>query len=318
MRRGGAVKVAYGLSGLPPEAKPSVCTIGVFDGVHKGHQQLIGRVAAEANERHATPVVVTFDRHPLELIAPGKEPPLITTPRQRAEAMEQLGIQVLLVLRFDDSLRHLSAEEFVRRVLVDALGVLHVVVGRNFRFGHEHAGTVDVLRELGERYGYTVEIVDLVAQEAGGGRPVSSTLIRQQISEGNVEDVAAEMGRPFRIEGHVERGAHRGKGLGFPTANLRIAEKILLPKIGVYAGWLTWKGSRYPAVVNVGLNPTFEDRTAPIVEAHVLDFEADLYGEVVSIEFTHRIRDELKFGDVAELVRAMHDDVATGRRLLGI
>jgi len=310
------VKVAYGLSGLPADVKPSVCTIGVFDGVHKGHQQLIGRVVEEAKQRSATPVVVTFDRHPLELIAPGKEPPLITTPRQRAEAMGELGIEVLLILRFDDALRHLTADDFVQRVLVDALGVVHVVVGRNFRFGHEHAGTVDVLQELGKTHGFTLEIVDLVAQEAGG--VVSSTLIRQQIADGKVEDVAAEMGRPFRIEGYVEPGAHRGKGLGFPTANLRIADKILLPKIGVYAGWLTWKGTRYPALVNVGLNPTFEDRSTPIVEAHVLDFAGDLYGEVVSIEFTHRLRDELKFDDPADLVRAIEDDVTKGRRLLGL
>ena len=312
------MKVAYGLSGLPAGVKPSVCTIGVFDGVHKGHQQLIGRVVDEAKDRGATPVVVTFDRHPLELIAPGKEPPLITTPRQRAEAMGELGIELLLILRFDDALRHLTAADFVQKVLVDALGAVHVVVGRNFRFGHEHAGTVDVLRELGASHGFTVEIVDLVAQDVGGGPVVSSTLIRQQIADGKVEDVAAEMGRPFRIEGYVEPGAHRGKGLGFPTANLRIADKILLPKIGVYAGWLTWKGTRYPTVVNVGLNPTFEDRTTPLVEAHVLDFEGDLYGEVVSIEFTHRLRDELKFDDPSDLVRAIEDDVANGRRVLGL
>jgi riboflavin kinase / FMN adenylyltransferase len=309
------VKVVYGLGSLPEGVKPSVCTIGVFDGVHKGHQKLMARVVDEARTRSAHPVVITFDRHPLELIAPGKEPPLITTPRQRAEAMEALGIEVLLILTFDDALRRLSPEEFVRTVLVDALAARHVVVGRNFRFGHEHAGTVDTLAELGERFGYTVQIVDLVADEEG---TVSSTLIRRQIADGEVEVVAEELGRPFRLEGHVEPGAHRGKGLGFPTANLRVAPKVLLPKVGVYAGWLTWKGKKYPTVVNVGLNPTFEDRTTPIVEAHVIDFDGDLYGQVVSVEFTHHLRDELKFDKVDDLVQAIEDDVARARALLGI
>lgn len=310
------MKPVHGLSALPADVKPSVCTIGVFDGVHKGHQALMGRVVDEARARNATPVVVTFDRHPLELIAPGKEPPLITTPRQRAEAMAELGIEVLLVLRFDDALRHLSAQEFARRVLSDALGTVHVVVGRNFRFGHEHAGTVDTLETLGKEYGFTIEIFDLVGE---GGEPVvSSTLIRRQLAEGQVEVVAEELGRPFKLDGTVEHGASRGKGLGFPTANIRVPQKVLLPKLGVYTGWLTWQGARYPTVVNVGLNPTFEDRTSPVVEAYLLDFEGDLYGEVVSVEFTHRLRDELKFDSAEALVRQIELDVARARELLGV
>jgi riboflavin kinase/FMN adenylyltransferase len=316
VRGGRDVKAVHGLSGLPKGVKPSVCTIGVFDGVHKGHQALMHRLVDEAARRDATPVVVTFDRHPLELIAPGKEPPIITTPRQRAEAMAELGIDVLLVLTFDDVLRHLSAEAFVKQVLVDALGCVHVVVGRNFRFGHQHAGTVDTLQELGPKHGFSVEIFDLVGDENAG--VVSSTVIRRQIAEGNVEIAAEELGRPFRIDGLVEPGAKRGKGLGFPTANLRVPDKFLLPKIGVYAGWLWWKGTRYPTVVNVGLNPTFEDRTAPIVEAHVLDFDRDLYGEVVAVEFTHHLRDELKFEKVEDLVKAIEQDVRRARELLGL
>lgn len=312
------MKVANGLRALPAAVKPSVCTIGVFDGVHKGHQILIRRVLDEARRRGATPVVVTFDRHPLELIAPGKEPPLITTPRQRAEAMAEIGIEVLLILTFDDALRRLEPEEFVRKVLIDALGCKHLVIGRNFRFGHQHAGTVDTLQKLGSKVGFTVDIVDLLTGEREGEKVVSSTLIRQQISAGQVEVVAEELGRPFRIEGYVEHGANRGKKLGFPTANLRVPDKILLPKIGVYAGWMRWKGERYPTVVNVGLNPTFEDRTAPIVEAYVIDFDRDLYGEVVSIEFTHHLRDELKFDSVDALVAKIREDVGQARRLLGV
>ncbi len=310
------MKVSQGIGGLPEGVRPSVCTIGVFDGVHRGHQALMGRVVEVARERDATPVVVTFDRHPLELIAPGKEPPLITTPRQRAEAMEEVGIELLLVLRFDDALRHLTAEEFVQHVIDGALGAVHVVVGGNFRFGHEHAGTVDRLREMGTTHGFTVEVVDLIFLD--GHEPVSSTVIRNEIREGRVDSVATKLGRPFRLEGLVERGAGRGAELGFPTANLRVAEKMLLPKIGVYAGWLIRRGRRYPAVVDVGLNPTFEDRRAPLVEAHVLDFQGDLYGEVVGIEFTHHLRDEVKFESATGLVEAIRGDIDRARELLGL
>lgn len=307
------MRVASSLESVPPDVKPSVATIGVFDGVHKGHQMLIRSLVERGRELRATPVVVTFDRHPLQLLAPGKEPPLITTLRQRAEVLDALGIEMLLVLEFNDRLRHLEPQEFVKEVLVDALGAVHVVVGGNFRFGYQHAGTVQGLQELGQAYGFGVTIFSLL----GGEEAVSSTMIRRQLAEGEVERVAEELGRPFRLEGHVVEGAGRGKGLGIPTANLRIASGLVLPKIGVYAGRLTWEGRARPAVINVGLNPTFENRTAPVVEVHVLDWEGDLYGEVVSVEFTHRLRDELKFEGPQELIAAIRKDIGQARALLG-
>lgn len=325
--------VVHSAADVPADKKPTAVTIGVFDGVHRGHQMLIRRVVEKAQSSGVTPAVVTFDRHPLELIAPGKEPPLITTVRQRAEVLESLGIEVMVILRFDEALRRLKPEEFVRQVLVDGLQVRHVVVGSNFRFGYEHAGTVATLHELGAIYGFDVDIFSLL----GGPDAISSTMLRNKIAGGEVEDVADKLGRPFRVEGSVERGAGRGKGLGIPTANLRIPSRIVLPKIGVYAGWLTWpgergpkgasgasarpphgQGDRHPAVINVGLNPTFEDRTSPIVEVHVLDFDADLYGEVVSVEFTHRLRDEHKFDGPEPLVKQIHEDIARARDLLGV
>lgn len=306
--------VAQSLKDLPPSLKPSVATIGVFDGVHRGHQALLKRVTDRAAEKSATPVVVTFDRHPLELLAPGKEPAQITTLRQRADVLSGLGIGALIVLEFNDALRHLEPDEFVRQVLVDALGVVHVVIGSNFRFGYQHAGTIETLRELGTRYGFGVDEFSLV----GGDEAVSSTMIRRRLADGEVERVAEELGRPFRLEGVVEKGAGRGKGLGVPTANVRVAPKLALPKIGVYAGWVTHKGNRMPAVINVGLNPTFEERATPVVEAHILDFDGDLYGEVVSVEFTHRLRDELKFTEVDDLIKAMQADVEEARSLLGL
>ncbi len=306
--------IARSAAEVPPALKPTVVTIGVFDGVHKGHQMLMRRVIERAAEQSATPGVVTFDRHPLEVVAPGKEPALITTVRQRAEVLESLGMGVLLILRFDDALRRLEAKDFVRTVLVETLDVRHVVVGSNFRFGYNHAGSVATLHELGAVYGFGVDIFSLL----GGDDAISSTLIRRKIAGGEVETVAEELGRPFRVEGHVEHGAGRGKGLGIPTANLRIAPRMVLPKIGVYAGYLIWKDERHPAVINVGLNPTFEERSAPVVEVHALDFDADLYGQVVGVEFTHRLRDEMRFAGAEPLMEAIREDIRKARVLLGL
>ncbi len=196
------MRTVQGLAGIPEDLKPSVATIGVFDGVHVGHQMLLGRVTAEAHARGANAVVVTFDRHPLELLSPGDAPQLITTLRQRADVFAGLGIDALVVLRFDDALRNLEPDEFVDRVLVQGLGVVHLVVGENFRFGHGGAGTVSLLREFGAELGFTVDVFSLVSGEKEPDA-VSSSLIRRQIADGEVERVAEELGRPFRLEGHV-------------------------------------------------------------------------------------------------------------------
>jgi riboflavin kinase / FMN adenylyltransferase len=311
------VIVVQGLRGLPPDVKPSVATVGVFDGVHVGHQMLLRRVIERARADGAKAVVVTFDRHPLELLRPGDAPPLITTLRQRAEVFERLGIDVLLVLRFDNKFRQFPAEDFITRVLVGGLGVVHLVVGANFRFGHGGSGSVETLKELGERHGFTVDVFSLLGEEQDS-EAVSSSLIRRQLAEGQVERVAEELGRPFRLEGHVVKGAGRGRALGIPTANLEVPEKVILPKVGVYAGWMDAAGSRHPAVINVGYNPTFEDRDRPIVEVHALDFDGDLYGQVVGVEFTHHLRDELKFPDADSLMVEIRKDIAKARELLGL
>lgn len=308
------MQVFTGIEEVPPGFGPSVATIGVFDGLHRGHQSLIRMVVEKARELDASPVVVTFDRHPLEVVAPGKEPPLITTLEQRTQVMASLGIEGVLVLRFDDALRRLSAEEFVAKILVGALRVAHVVTGSNFRFGYQHAGTIETLNDLAARHGFGLTAVALVAD----AEPISSSLIRRQIAAGEVETVAEELGRPFRLDGVVVRGAGRGKGLGIPTANLALDGRLILPKLGVYAGWLIHEGARLPAVINVGMNPTFEDRTRPVVEVHALDFEADLYGKVVGVEFTQRLRDELKFPGASELMAQIRKDIEQARAILGV
>jgi len=274
-------------------------------------------VVEKATELNATPVVVTFNRHPLAVIAPGSEPPLITTLAQRARVMGTVGIRALVVLDFDDHMRHMSPEEFVRAVLVDGLGCVHVVVGANFRFGHQQAGTIETLTDLGARFGFGVTIFALQLDKEDE-EVVSSSLIRKHIADGDMEQVAEELDRPYVLEGTVEHGSKRGHDLGFPTANLAVDQHMILPKLGVYAGWMQWRGDRYPAVVNVGVNPTFGDRDSPIVEAYIVDFDQDLYGETVEIEFTHRLRDELRFTNVDDLVTQMRADVEQARGLLGI
>lgn len=308
------MRVARGIADLPPDVKPSVATIGVFDAVHRGHQALMRELVAKARETGATPVVVTFDRHPREVTSPGSEPPMVTTLEQRAVEIERAGIGVLLVLPFDDHLRHLTPEEFVRRILADALGVVHVVSGANFRFGYQGAGTVETLRELGDRFGFGVTLFGLIADED----PLSSTLVRTHVANGDVEKAAEELGRPFRLRGVVEHGAGRGKGLGIPTANLRTDPRALIPRVGVYAGWVLVGEARIPAAINVGFNPTFEDRSAPIVEAHLLDYEGELYGMTIEVEFTRRLRDELKFSGSEELMRQVETDIEQVRTLLGV
>ncbi|MFY9587868.1 MAG: bifunctional riboflavin kinase/FAD synthetase [Actinomycetota bacterium] len=310
------MKTIQGLGGVPPDVKPSVATVGVFDGVHVGHQMLIGRVVEEARNRAANAVVVTFDRHPLELLSPPDAPQLITTLRQRAEVFEELGVDVLLVLRFDDKFRQYPAEHFIEAVLVEALGVVHLVVGANFRFGHGGTGTVEMLTDLGAKHGFTVDVFKLLGEEKGQPA-VSSSLIRRQLAEGDVEHVAEELGRPFRLEGHVVKGAGRGRELGIPTANLDVPDKVILPKVGIYAGYLEHAGERHEAVISVGYNPTFEERDRPIVEVHALDFDADLYGKVIGVEFTHHLRDEVKFESADALMEQIRRDITQARELLG-
>ena len=311
------MRTCQGLTGLPADVKPSVATVGVFDGVHRGHQMLIKKVVDEARARGASSVVVTFDRHPLELLSPKDAPELITTLRQRAEVFEQIGVDVLLVLRFDDRFRRYPPEHFIEAVLVEALGAVHLVVGADFRFGHGGSGSVETLQKMGEELGFSVDVFSLL-EDTAGSEAVSSSLIRRQIHDGEVERVAEELGRPFRLEGHVVKGAGRGRTLGIPTANLEVPPKVILPKVGVYAGWMVVGGERVPAVINVGYNPTFEERDRPIVEAHALDWDGDLYDRVIGVEFTHRLRNELKFPDAESMMEEIRRDIARARELLEI
>ena len=293
---------------------PSVATIGFFDGVHRGHQTIIGRAVRAAEDRAERAVAVTFDRHPMEVLAPGSQPKLLMTLERRGRTLlDEMALDLVLVLPFTLALSHRTAEEFVEDVLVNVIGVTKVVVGSNFRFGHKAAGTVATLNELGDVHGFEVETVSLLHREETA---ISSTEIRRRIEAGDVEWVAAALGRPHVVDGPVVRGDGRGRSLGVPTANVEVSPSIQVPARGVYTARVEVRGDRIPALVSIGTRPTFggEHET---VEAYLLDFDRDLYGEHVAVWFEQRLRDELAFDSVDDLVRAMREDIRIGRERLG-
>ena len=308
----------YGLAEVPSGWDACVATIGEFDGVHRGHQRIVDRAGEIARARNLPVVVITFDPHPDEVIRPGSHPPLLTTSRRRAELLGGLGADAVLVLPFSLEFSRLSPDEFVRVVLSERLHAAAVVVGENFRFGHKAAGDVPLLGQLGEKYDFAAEGVPLLVVD---GVTISSTYIRERLAAGDVAAAAHVLGRPHRVEGVVVRGHMRGRGLGFPTANLETPPHTATPADGVYAGWLTSLDldgseiSRWPAAISVGTNPTFGagDRT---VEAYALDRDdLDLYGTHAAIDFTARLRGTERFDSVEALVAQMRQDVDQARAL---
>ncbi|MFH8475280.1 bifunctional riboflavin kinase/FAD synthetase [Streptomyces sp. NPDC018000] len=299
-----------GLEDIPQDWGRSVVTIGSYDGVHRGHQLIIGRAVERARELGVPSVVVTFDPHPSEVVRPGSHPPLLAPHHRRAELMAELGVDAVLILPFTTEFSKLAPADFIVKVLVDKLHAQLVIEGPNFRFGHKAAGTVQLLTEFGETYDYGVEVIDLyVSGEAGGGEPFSSTLTRRLIAEGDVAGAAEILGRPHRVEGVVVRGAQRGRAMGFPTANLETLPHTAIPADGVYAGWLDANGESMPAAISVGTNPQF-DGTERTVEAYAIDrVGLDLYGLHASVDFLAYVRGMLKFDSIDDLLVAMAADV---------
>jgi riboflavin kinase/FMN adenylyltransferase len=304
--------VLHGIESLPGEAGASVVTVGFFDGVHVGHQQVFRHTVALAEERGLTPVAVTFDRHPREVIAPGTEPRLLTTIERKASLIKETGIRRLVVLPFTEEFSKMTAEDFVERVLVRGLSAEHVAVGANFTFGHKALGTLGTLVELGAAQGFTAEAVPLLES---GGRIVSSSSIRAALSDGDLVWPSEGLGRRFIVDGQVVSGAGRGTGLGFPTANLRTWPRLLLPGNGIYAGRAQLKHRWYTAAISVGTNPTFG--TEPLhVEAYLLDFDGDARGEHLAVEFWERLRDEVKYDTTEALVAQIAEDVERTRAVV--
>ncbi|MFF2548530.1 bifunctional riboflavin kinase/FAD synthetase [Kitasatospora sp. NPDC058063] len=305
-----------GLEEIPGDWGRSVVTIGSFDGVHRGHQLIIGRAVERARELGLPAVVVTFDPHPREVIRPGSHPPLLAPHPRRAELIAELGVDAVLVLPFTTEFSQESPETFVRQVLVDALRARVVIEGPNFRFGHRAAGNVALLGELGRADDFEVEVVDLqVCGTAGAGEPFSSSLTRRLVETGDMAGAGEVLGRPHRVEGVVVRGAQRGRELGYPTANVETVPHSAIPADGVYAGWLTADGERMPAAISVGTNPTF-DGTARTVEAYAIDrVGLDLYGMHVAVDFLAYLRGMEKFDSIDALLDRMADDVKRAREL---
>jgi len=300
-----------GLEAIPNGWGRSVVTIGVFDGVHRGHARLVNHAVRRAGELGVPSVLMTFDPHPSEVIRPGSHPAQLTSLRRRAELVEQFGVEVFFVLPFTVELSRVPADEFVHTVLVERLHVADVVVGDNFTFGHKAAGNIDLLRTLGRRFGFTAEGVGLLSQ---GELTFSSTYIRSCIDAGDVVAAATALGRPHQLEGIVIRGDQRGRSLGYPTANLSTPRHAAIPADGVYACRFVHRGRDLAAAVSIGTNPTFSGRERR-VEAFVLDLDEDFYGERVALDFVQRLRGMCRFDTPDQLVAQIDDDVAQTRAL---
>ncbi len=302
------------LDDVPAGFGPSAVTIGKFDGVHAGHRAVISTLDRVALQQGLTATVITFDRNPLELLAPEKCPPALTGIEQKLDLLAGTGIAATLLLTFDRHTADLSPEAFVESILVDRLHARVVLVGADFRFGARGAGDVATLEALGKRFGFVVHLIDDVRPE--GGRRVSSTWIRDLLAEGDVAHAARLLGHVPAVRGVVVHGAARGRELGFPTANLSPESDGLIPADGVYAGWLTDEGVRYPAAISVGNNPTFEGVPQKQVEAYVLDEDLDLYDHRVEIAFVERIRGMVAFSGVEPLIAQITADVERARAIL--
>jgi len=312
---------------IPTDWGRCVLTIGVFDGVHRGHAELIARSVKTGRSRGVPTVLMTFDPHPMEVVFPGSHPAQLTTLTRRAELAEESGVDVFLVMPFTSDFMKLTPDRYIHELLVERLHVIEVVVGENFTFGKKASGNVDLLRRAGDRFGFAVEAMSLVAEHHQTETlTFSSTYIRSCVDAGDVVAAAEALGRPHRVEGVVVRGEGRGKVLGFPTANVAPPMYSAIPADGVYAAWFTVlgrgpmmgtviPGERYQAAVSVGTNPTFSGRTRT-VEAFVLDTAADLYGQHVAVDFIARIRGQMKFDSVGDLIAAMDADTDKARKIL--
>ena len=317
------MEVIRDLSGCPRPPGGTAVTIGAYDGVHLGHRAVIGEVRRRADEAGLRSAVVTFDRHPASVVRPESAPRLLTDLDQKLELLAATGIDYCLVVTFDEARSHEPADDFVREVLVGCLAARLVVVGDDFHFGHKRSGNVDLLRVMGADLGFEVDglaLVDAEGHPAPAEARVSSTRIRHALVEGDLALANAMLGRLHEVRGMVAHGDHRGRELGFPTANVSVPGDILLPADGIYAGWLERAGGDVlPAAISLGRRPTFYvEAHASLLEAHVLDFDGDLYGEHVKVRFDSWLRGEVRFGSVEALIEQMARDCDSARRVLGV
>ncbi len=298
---------------LPPLSNGSTITVGTFDGVHLGHQAVLQEIARRAEASRRMSVLVTFEPHPLEVVNPQAAPPLLTTGPERRMALAQTALDYAVILKFDRRLAGLSPEQFVREVLIARCQMRELVIGYDHGFGRGRSGDVETLRRLGATDGFAVDVVGAVEL---GGHPVSSTHIRRAVAGGDLATASRLLGRPYQLSGRVGPGAGRGRALGTPTINLGdLSPRKLLPPDGVYAVWVQWRGGRVGGMMNQGPRPTFDEGQRS-VEVHLLDFEGDLYGEWVTVEWVGRLRDTKRFASVDQLKAQLQHDRERARQAL--
>jgi riboflavin kinase / FMN adenylyltransferase len=306
------VERIFGLQSLPIAHPSTVVTVGFFDGVHLGHREVLTSTVAAARELALPAVAVTFDRHPREVLTPDRVPRLLTTVERKAGLIEATGIDVLVVVEFTEEFSRWPPERFMADVLHDGLNAVRCVVGANFTFGHRAQGNVELLAAQGERYGFGATAV---AIRDVADRPISSSSIREALARGDLEWSRTALGRRFVLDGTVVSGAGRGRDLGYPTANLRTWPRLLLPGQGIYAGVVEVDGQRHVAAIDVGTNPTFG--TEPLhVESYLLDFDGDIVGREMAVEFWAYLRPEVRFDTPDHLVAAMDEDVRRTREVV--
>jgi riboflavin kinase/FMN adenylyltransferase len=300
---------------LPRDGRPAIVTVGTFDGVHRGHWEVLQEICRRARATGGRSILVTFHPHPLRVVRPEHAPPLLTTLAEKREVLAESGLEYVVFVPFTRTLQHYPARRFVEEILIGRIGMNELVIGYDHGFGKDREGGVDTLREIGREMGFDVDVVD--AFEAEGGA-VSSSRIRGLLGEGRPDEAAALLGRPYTMSGVVVRGERKGRELGFPTANIELgdAEKML-PKEGVYAAYGRVRGERIPGLLHLGPRPTFPG-FSPTIELHLLDWSGDIYGDHVRVEVMGRIRDILPFSSVDALIEAIRGDERDGRAMLGL
>ncbi|MGH8551542.1 MAG: bifunctional riboflavin kinase/FAD synthetase [Methylococcales bacterium] len=306
--------VIRGLINLPKLEQGCALTIGNFDGVHRGHQAVISKLAEKARELNLPVVVMLFEPQPIEYFRPETTPARLSRLRDKVMLLQTLPVNYLLILRFNHALSRLSSAEFVRKILADGLNTKYLVVGDDFRFGYQRSGDYELLKSLAARFGFTVENT---GSHSIDGERVSSTLIRDALAAGDLDRAKRFLGRPFSINGKVIQGNQNGRAIGFPTANIAILHKNP-PVRGVFAVTMTrFRNREWAGVANVGVRPTFGGRSVFFLEVHLFDFESNLYGSFVEVHFHEKIRDEIRFGSVGELQQRIRQDVVAAREILG-
>jgi len=289
--------------------RPSAVTIGVFDGVHRGHQHLVGTLLESARRESLASVAITFNPHPRAVLQPGFKVTYLTSLEERVELLQSLGLDAVGVLAFTSELAHLEPREFLA-LLVEELDMRLLVVGPDFAFGRNRSGTVAVSREIGEQLGFRVEVAPMLDE---GGEKVGSTVVRQALADGDVSRVATLLGRPFSLRGPVVTGDKRGRELGFPTANMAIGLDRALPSYGIYVTRAYVREAAYESCTSIGVRPTFDVEPRPTVETFIFDFDGDIYGEEIRIDLLERLRNEESFESVDDLVTQMHKDIDDSR-----